>query len=78
MHGYEKGKEVLQSVNAELKTGKMYVILGPSGSSKTTLLSMLGRLDTPTQGNVLFDGENITEKGLQEPYLADFPKLQPD
>ena len=64
-YAYEKGKAVLQSINAELETGKMYAILGPSGSGKTTLLSLLGGLDTPTQGNVLFDGENIMEKGLE-------------
>lgn len=43
----------------------MYAVLGPSGSGKTTLLSLLGGLDTPTQGEVLFDGENITAKGLE-------------
>ncbi len=64
-YAYEKGKAVLQSINAELETGKMYAILGPSGSGKTTLLSLLGGLDTPTQGNVLFDGEDITAKGLE-------------
>lgn len=37
----------------------------PSGSGKTTLLSLLGGLDTPTQGEVLIDGENITAKGLE-------------
>ena len=43
----------------------MYAILGPSGSGKTTLLSLLGGLDVPTQGDVLFDGEDITAKGLE-------------
>ena len=64
-YAYEKGKAVLQSINAELETGKMYAILGPSGSGKTTLLSLLGGLDTPTQGSVLFNGEDIMAKGLE-------------
>ena len=64
-YAYEKGKAVLQSVNAELETGKMYAVLGPSGSGKTTLLSLLGGLDTPTQGEVLFDGEDIKANGLE-------------
>ena len=64
-YAYEKGKAVLQNVSAELETGKMYAILGPSGSGKTTLLSLLGGLDVPAQGSVLFDGEDITEKGLE-------------
>ena len=62
---YEKGKPILQNVNAELKTGKMYAILGPSGSGKTTLLSLLGGLDAPTQGHILFDGEDIMKKALE-------------
>ena len=64
-YAYEKGKAVLQNVSAELETGKMYAILGPSGSGKTTLLSLLGGLDVPTQGSVLFDGEDITTRGLE-------------
>ena len=64
-YAYEKGKAVLQNVDGSLETGKMYAILGPSGSGKTTLLSLLGGLDMPTQGGVLFDGEDITAKGLE-------------
>ena len=64
-YAYEKGKAVLQNVSAELETGKLYAILGPSGSGKTTLLSLLGGLDVPTQGGVLFGGEDITTKGLE-------------
>ena len=64
-YAYEKGKAVLQNVSASLETGKMYAILGPSGSGKTTLLSLLGGLDVPTQGSVLFDGEDIAAKGLE-------------
>lgn len=64
-YAYEKGKAVLQNVSGSLETGKMYAILGPSGSGKTTLLSLLGGLDVPTQGSVLFDGEDFTAKGLE-------------
>ena len=64
-YAYEKGKAVLQNISGSLETGKMYAILGPSGSGKTTLLSLLGGLDVPAQGSVLFDGEDITEKGLE-------------
>ena len=64
-YAYEKGKAVLQNVSGSLETGKMYAILGPSGSGKTTLLSLLGGLDVPTEGSVLFDGEDIAAKGLE-------------
>ena len=64
-YSYDKGKLVLSDISGELETGKMYAILGPSGSGKTTLLSLLGGLDIPTQGSVLFDGEDIMAKGLE-------------
>ncbi|MBS6765185.1 MAG: ATP-binding cassette domain-containing protein [Clostridium sp.] len=64
-YAYEKGKEILSNVNAELEAGRMYAVLGPSGSGKTTLLSLLGGLDTPTQGNILFDGEDVRTKSLE-------------
>lgn len=64
-YAYEEGKPVLQNIATRLETGKMYAIIGPSGSGKTTLLSLLGGLDVPTQGNVLFDGEDIMAKGLE-------------
>ncbi len=64
-YSYEKGKTVLSDISAELENGKMYAILGPSGSGKTTLLSLLGGLDMPTSGSILFDGANITSKGLE-------------
>lgn len=64
-YAYEKGREILSNVNAELETGKLYAILGPSGSGKSTLLALLGGLDTPNQGNVLFDGRDIKPKNLE-------------
>ena len=64
-YSYEKSRKVLTAVNAVFETGKMYAILGPSGSGKTTLLSLLGGLDTPQKGEILFDGENISGRGLE-------------
>ena len=48
----------VSNISAELEGGKLYAVLGSSGSGKTTLLSLLGGLDTPTKGEVLFNGEN--------------------
>ncbi len=64
-YSYEKGKSILSNISAELEAGKLYAVLGSSGSGKTTLLSLLGGLDTPAKGEVLFNGENITAKGLE-------------
>lgn len=64
-YSYEKSRKILTAVNAVFETGKMYAILGPSGAGKTTLLSLLGGLDAPQKGEILFDGENISERGLE-------------
>ena len=62
-YAYETHR-VLRGVSLALEQGKLYAILGPSGCGKTTLLSLLGGLDSPTQGQILFDGEDIAQHGL--------------
>lgn len=63
-YSYDKNKPVLKNISTELEEGKMYAILGPSGCGKTTLLSLIGGLDSPSDGQVLFNGEDIQKKGL--------------
>ena len=65
-YAYEKGKGILTNISFSFESGKMYAILGPSESGKTTLLSLLGGLDTPAKGNILFDDTDITQTGLEE------------
>jgi putative ABC transport system ATP-binding protein len=50
----------LRSVSLEIPEGQFVVLLGPSGSGKSTLLNILGGLDAPTSGQVLYRGENLT------------------
>ncbi|GIO42196.1 ABC transporter ATP-binding protein [Paenibacillus apis] len=64
-YSYDKQKLLFSGVDMSMETGKMYAIVGPSGSGKTTLLSILGGLDSPIQGKVLFNGEDIAQKGLE-------------
>lgn len=64
-YAYKNGKPVLSNVNAIFGTGKMYAILGASGSGKTTLLSLIGGLDVPQKGKILFEEENISQRGLE-------------
>ncbi len=53
----------LKGVSFTLAEGEFASIIGQSGSGKSTLLNMIGLLDTPTSGQVLFDGENTTSLG---------------
>lgn len=63
-YSYENNKPVLRGINAKMEQGKMYAILGPSGCGKTTLLSLLGGMDSPTNGKILYQGEDIAKTGL--------------
>ncbi len=65
-YSYESNKPVLRGINAKMEQGKMYAILGPSGCGKTTLLSLLGGLDSPTNGKILYQGEDIAKTGLAD------------
>ena len=51
----------LKGVNADIPRGKLTILKGRSGSGKTTLLNILGALDKPTEGDVLFDGQSIVQ-----------------
>ena len=51
--------EVLRGVSAIFTEGSIHAIVGSSGSGKSTLLHILGGLETPTTGEVLFNGKNI-------------------
>lgn len=63
-YSYNSSRIILKNISAEFELGKIYAIIGPSGCGKTTLLSLLGGLDTPSEGKILFQGEDIVEKGL--------------
>lgn len=59
--------QALRGVDLKLFAGEVAVLLGPSGSGKSTLLNILGGLDRPTSGTVLFKGQDLTtldERGL--------------
>jgi len=53
--------EVLKGIDCSIERGESLAILGASGTGKTTLLQILGALDHPTSGRVLFDGADIFE-----------------
>lgn len=53
--------KALNNVSFEITRGEFVAIMGKSGSGKSTLLHQLGLLDTPTSGQIIFDGQNLLE-----------------
>lgn len=53
--------QVLDHIDAEIRKGEVVVIVGPSGSGKSTFLRSLNLLETPTEGKILFEGNDITD-----------------
>ena len=60
--------DILKGIDLEIPRGQFAAIMGPSGSGKSTLLGLLAGLDTPTSGQIILDGEDIT--GLDEDRMA--------
>lgn len=54
------------NVSFEIKKGELVVILGPSGAGKTTILNLLGGMDSATSGKIIVDGEDITSFNRKE------------
>ena len=59
-HMGEVEVHALRGVSLELRESEVLVLLGPSGSGKSTLLNILGGLDVPTSGTVIYRGQNLT------------------
>ena len=51
----------LKKVNVHIEKSRLTVLVGKSGSGKTTLMNILGALDPPTEGKVLFEGQDIAQ-----------------
>ena len=58
------GTEVLKGINETINKGDVACIIGPSGSGKSTFLRCLNLLEIPTGGQIIFEGENLTAKGV--------------
>ncbi|MFZ3090262.1 MAG: ABC transporter ATP-binding protein [Nitrospirota bacterium] len=58
--------QVVKGIDMEIKKGEMIAIIGASGVGKSTLLHIIGTLDRPTEGKVLFDGNDIFKLDNEE------------
>ncbi len=65
-YSYDGKQGILKGISGKMELGKMYAILGPSGCGKTTLLSLIGGLDSPSNGQIYFDGQDISKTGLSD------------
>ena len=66
---YQRGGEklvVLDNLNLEVPKGDFLALMGPSGSGNSTLLNLIGGLDTPTSGSVEVDGENLDKMNSKQ------------
>lgn len=66
---YHQGKidvPALRGINLAIETGEFTTVFGPSGSGKTTLLNVIGCLDKPSDGEIIFNGDNIADLNKTE------------
>ena len=61
---YQMGEvtiKAIENISFSIDEGELVVILGPSGAGKTTVLNILGGMDTPTSGSVIVDGKDVSK-----------------
>lgn len=56
---------VIDNLNLNIKRGSMVTLLGPSGCGKTTVLRLVAGLESPTEGEIFIDGEDVTKSSIQ-------------
>jgi len=59
--------QVLRDIDFEVHKGDVISIIGASGSGKSTLLRCINLLETPTGGEIIYDGKNVAGKGVNAP-----------
>ncbi len=67
---YSKDRVILDQLSLEINVGERVAIVGPSGSGKTTLLNLIGTLDRPDSGKMVFDGQDLS--AMNDNQLAQF------
>lgn len=74
---YQMGKVIIRAVDDvsfQVGNGELCILLGPSGAGKTTILNLLGGMDTATSGKILFSGNDIT--AMNDLELTDYRRYK--
>lgn len=61
-----KEKEIIKNISLEIPEGKLYVITGPNGGGKSTLAKLIAGIEKPTSGQIIFNGEDITDMSITD------------
>ena len=59
-------KEILDNINLSISSGSFVAITGPNGSGKSTLAKMIMGIEKPTEGQIIFEGKDITNASIDE------------
>ena len=61
-----KEKEIIRHLDLTIDDGKFVVVTGPNGGGKSTMAKLIAGIETPTEGKILFNGEDIIDKSITE------------
>lgn len=61
-----EGKEIIRGISLSIPDDKLVVVTGPNGGGKSTLAKIIMGIEKPTEGQILFNGEDITDKSITE------------
>ncbi len=62
----EGQKEIIKDISLKIGENRLVVITGPNGGGKSTMAKLIAGIETPTEGRIYFDGEDITEKSITD------------
>src|SRR5919109_5084622 len=62
--------EVIPDLTLTVHDGELFTLVGPSGCGKSTLLHLIAGLESPTDGRIYFDGENVTDRSPRDRDVA--------
>ena len=59
-------KEIIKNINLTIPDGKLIVVTGPNGGGKSTLAKLIAGIEKPSEGQIFFNGEDITDMSITD------------